>query len=113
MTTKSIVIVDRSRSIGFALRQCLADSHDTVHVFGSFRSALQMIEHKKIDAALVEFDTDKETTAFCEEARARGIPIVYASSPAERLDLQKYGFSASFTHLPHAPRLPIQYGRHS
>jgi DNA-binding NtrC family response regulator len=106
MTSKSIVVVDRGRVSGFALRNCLARAGDTAHIFSNFKSALKMIERKKIDSVVVEFDTDKETTAFCDAARALGVSVVFASSPIQPFDIRQYGFIASF------PRLPVQYCRH-
>lgn len=113
MSSKSIVVVDRSRSSGVAWRECLARSGDTAHILSNFHSALEMIERKKIDAVLVEFDTDKETIAFCGVVHDLGIPIVYASTPIAPFDPREYGFVASFPHLPSAPKLPVQYALHA
>jgi hypothetical protein len=71
-----------------------------------------MIARKRIDAVLVEFDTDKETTAFCTAAQALGVPVIFMSAPIHSLDVREYGFIASFPDLPHAPQLPVQYLRH-
>lgn len=109
MSSKSIVVVDSSRSLGVDLRERLAASEDKAHVFSNFTSALEMIGRKKIDAVLVEFDTDKETTAFCDAVHSFGIPIVFAPTPISRLDAREYGFVASFPHLPNMPKLPVQY----
>lgn len=112
MASKSFVVVDRSRARGFELRETVVKSGDTAHVFGKFAPALEMIARKRIDAVLVEFDTDKETTAFCTAAQALGVPVIFMSAPIHPLDVREYGFIASFPDLPHAPQLPVQYLRH-
>lgn len=109
MSAKSFVVVDRSRSCGVDLRSSVVKSGDTAHVFSKFGPALEMMKRKHIDAALVEFDTDKETTAFCSAAQALGVPVIYLSSPINPFELGEFGFVASFPELPNCPRLPVQY----
>ena len=109
MTAKSVVVVDRSRSSGVGICNCLAKTDDTAHVFNDFPGALQLMKRKKIDAVVVEFDTDKDTLEFCDAARSLGIPVIYSSAPIEPFDLRQYGFQVVFTELPHAPRMQIQY----
>jgi len=112
MASKSFVIVDRSRAYGVELRNSVVKSGDTAHIFAKFGPALEMIERKRIDAVLVEFDTDKETTAFCNAAHALGVPVIYLSPPVQPFDVREYGFVASFPGLPNAPQLPVQYIHH-
>ena len=83
MTAKSIVIVDPSRTSGVGLRNCLTRAGDTAHVFSNFASALKMVERKKVDAVVVDFDTDRETVTFCDAVRSLGVQVVYSSSPVQ------------------------------
>jgi DNA-binding response OmpR family regulator len=112
MMAKSFVVVDRSRTCGTHLRDSVIKSGDVAHVFSKFEPALEMIERKQIDAVLVEFDTDKETTTFCAAAQALGIPVVFLSTPVHPFDGRDYGFVASFPDLPNRPSLPVQYVHH-
>lgn len=80
MTSKSIVIVDPRSTSGVGLRNSLTRAGDTAHVFSNFPSALKMVERKKVDAVVVDFDTDKETVTFCDAVRSLGVAVVYSSS---------------------------------
>lgn len=111
MASKSFVVVDRTRSCGLELRDIVVKSGDTAHVFSGFSPALEMVERKHIDAVLVEFDTDKQTTAFCAAVQALGVPVIFLSAPFHPFDIREFGFVASFPDLPHAPNLPVQYMR--
>lgn len=106
---QSVVIVDRSGASGYRLRNCLLDSAATAHVFNSFAAALAMIQRKKIDAVVIEFNTDKATRDFCDVVKNLNVPVVFSSAPLEPLDLRQYGFQATFPNLPHAPNLRVQY----
>lgn len=112
MDRKSFVVVDRSRAYGFELRNSIVESGNSAHVFAKFGPALEMIERKHIDAVLVEFDTDKETSAFCDAVRTLGVPVIYLSAPIHPFDIREYGFIASFPGLPKAPQLSVQYVHH-
>jgi hypothetical protein len=109
MEQKSFVVVDRSRACGVELRNSVVRSGDTAHIFDKFGPALEMVRRKHIDAVLVEFDTDKETAAFCASVQALGVPVIYLSTPIHPFDVREYGFVASFPGLPTAPKLPVQY----
>jgi DNA-binding response OmpR family regulator len=109
--SRSIVIVDRSRSIGMQLREVLTGDRVTKHVFDRFVPALELISCKKVDTVVVEFAADRETIEFCEEMKRRHVPIVYSSAPASALDTRQYGFSVVFTDLPQLPTMHIQYRR--
>ncbi|HEX5432089.1 MAG TPA: hypothetical protein VFW83_08995, partial [Bryobacteraceae bacterium] len=57
--TQSFVIIDHSSGSGYCIRNALLGVGATVHVFRSCAAALTLIQHKKIDAVLVEFANDK------------------------------------------------------
>ena len=76
---KSILIVDRTRSCGCGLSNSLLATDATAHVFNSFAPALALLQTKKIDTVVVEFDVDAETQAFCDQVKALRIPIVYST----------------------------------
>lgn len=109
MASRSFVVVDRTRSRGFELRDIVVKSGATAHVFSGFSPALEMIERKHIDAVLVDFDTDKQTTAFCAAVQALDVPVIFLSAPFHSFDSREFGFVASFPDLPHAPKLAVQY----
>lgn len=109
MASKSFVVVDRSRSCGTELRNRVASIGDIAHVFAKFEPALEMVERKKIDAVLVEFDTDGDTKHFCDAVKAHGVPVIYLSTPIQPIDSRQYGFVASFPDLPNSPCLRVQY----
>lgn len=68
-----------ARSYGFCLRNSLAQQDVVVHVFHEFNAALTLMQRKKIDTVVLEFDNNPETTNFCNQATASKIPIVFAS----------------------------------
>jgi hypothetical protein len=107
--SKVILIVDASRSSGVQLRNSLASGEDTVHVVSSFAPALQLLQRKKIDTAVVEFSSDKATTNFCNAARELGVPVVYTSPPVGPFDLRQYGFEVAFPDLTGYPTMRVQY----
>ncbi len=106
---KCILIVDRSRTSGCRLRDCLLKSHTTAHVFDAYVPALSMLQRKKIDTVVVEFDADKATLDFCNAVKDLNVPMVYSSAPLEPFDLRQYGFGVTFPTLPHSPSLRVQY----
>src|SRR3569832_326014 len=103
MSSKSFVVVDRSMSCGVDLRDSVAKTGDTAHIFSKFGPALEMVKRKHIDAVLVEFDTDEETKSFCAAGRDYGVPVVFVSAPIHPFDTREYGFMASFPDLPNCP----------
>ncbi len=109
MTAKSIIVVDQSRIFGVDLRNSIAKAGDTAHVFSSFPPALQMLRCKKVDAVVVQFESDKATREFCSAAKELGVPVIYTSSPVGPLDPRQYGFEAAFIDLPHSPTLHVHY----
>lgn len=109
MASKSFVIVDRTRAAGLKVRDIVVKSGSTAHVFSRFPPALEMIKRKHIEGVLVEFDTDKQTTAFCAAVQKLGVPVIYLSAPSHPFDIREFGFVATFPELPHAPKLPVQY----
>ncbi|HVZ05813.1 hypothetical protein [Hyphomicrobium sp.] len=88
----SIVIVDRSFASGYGMREALLHAGNSVHVFSSYSAALTLLEHKKIDTVVVEFDNDRPTTEFCDAVRRLNIPIVYSAPPVSADDLRQFGF---------------------
>ncbi len=109
MTAKSIIVVDQSRIFGADLRNSIANAADIAHVFSSFPPALQMLKCKKVDAVVVQFDSDRATREFCNAAKERGVPVIYTSPPVGPLDPCQYGFEVAFTDLPHSPTLRVHY----
>jgi hypothetical protein len=109
MPAKSIIVVDRSRKFGVDLRNAIAKTGDNSHVFSSFPPALQMLKCKKVDAVVVQFDSDSSTREFCNAAKELGVPVIYTSSPVGPLDPRQYGFEAAFIDLPHSPTLHVRY----
>jgi DNA-binding response OmpR family regulator len=92
----TIIIIDRARSYGFRLRNSLAQRDVVVHVFHEFNAALTLMQRKKIDTVVLEFNASEETANFCNQAKASNIPVVFASGPVEAHDLRQYGFDPSF-----------------
>ena len=74
MSAKSIVVVDQSRIFGVDLRNSIAKTGDTAHVFSSFPPALQMLMRKKVDTVVVQFESDRATCAFCNAAKDSASP---------------------------------------
>ena len=109
MSAKSIVVVDQSRIFGVELWNSMAKTGDTVHVFSSFPPALQMLMRKKVDAVVVQFESDRATRAFCNAAKELGVPVIYTPSPVGPLDPRQYGFEIAFTDLPNSPTLRVHY----
>jgi precorrin-6x reductase len=109
MAAKSIVVVDQLRIFGVDLRNSIAKSGDTAHVFSSFRPALQMLKRKKVDAVVVQFDSGRATREFCNAAKELGVPVVYTSSPIGPLDPRQYSFEITFADLPNSPMLRVHY----
>jgi len=110
-TPKSVVIVDRSHSSGYRLRNSLLKSEVTAHVFDAFAPALALLKCKKIDTVVVEFDTDKATVDFCDAVRTLHIPLVYSSTPIEPHDLRQYGFDIMFPGLAYSPSMFVHYAQ--
>ncbi len=109
MSGKSIVVVDQSRMFGVDLRNSIAKTGDMAHVFSSFPPSLQILKIKKVDAVVVQFESDKVTRAFCNAAKALGVPVIYTPSPVGPLDPRQYGFDIAFTELPNSPTLRVHY----
>lgn len=106
---QAIIIVDRSRLYGISLRASLNKRQVCTHVFHNFAAALALLRSKKIDTVVVEFDGKPETAKFCEEARARDVPVVFSASPVKPKDLRQNGFHAEFQDVPGRPRMFVHY----
>jgi DNA-binding response OmpR family regulator len=107
-TPKSIIIVDRSRTHGYRLRNSLLETEFTAHVFNAFAPALALLQSKKIDTVVVEFDTDKPTVDFCEAVRGMGVPVVFSSGRVEPHDLRQYGFDIVSAAPAPSPDIVLQ-----
>jgi len=81
MNSPTVVIVDRSSHWGFNLRERLVSSGAHVHVVNSFASALRFARTKRIDAVVVEFDSDVNTIGFCKTLAELKIPYVFSPVP--------------------------------
>jgi two-component SAPR family response regulator len=92
---QSVLIVDRSHTSGYLLRNSLMRSDVVTHVFNAYAPALELLRRTKIETVVVEFTNDKETIEFCETVKAMHVPIVFASAPIKAKDLNLYGFVAS------------------
>ena len=78
-----VVIVDPKNYGGLALHSALTDTGAVAHVVHTFEAATRLIEGSHIDAAVVEFSTDKKTTAFLKALAERHIAVVYTSESPE------------------------------
>ena len=78
MKNTCIVIVDRYRTCGYRLRNRLLAREAKICVFHTFPPALELLKHKTVDAVVLDFGLDEETTAFCAAAKALRVPIVFA-----------------------------------
>ncbi len=77
----NVVIVDPDNYGGYELRSSFVGAGATTHVVRTLSAATQLVECKKIDAAIVEFSTDRETADFCNTLAELSIPCIYTSEP--------------------------------
>jgi hypothetical protein len=110
--TPSFVIVDRSSASAYHIRNSLLRTGADVHVFNSYSAALMLLQHKKIDSVIVEFDNDKPTADFCNLVRRLKIPIVYSATPAVPQDVRRYGFKINFSQRRESPTIFLPYRTH-
>lgn len=106
---RSFVIVDRSLASGYEMRNALLRTGASVHVFSSYSAALTLLERKKIDSVVVEFDNDKPTTDFCIAVRRLNIPVVYSAPPVAPDDLRQFGFRINFSQRRETPTIFLPY----
>ena len=109
--TQSFVIVDHSSGPGYGVRSALLGAGATVHVFRSCTAALMLMQHKKVDAVLVEFANDKPTADFCNAVRRLKVPIVFSTQPAHASDLRNFGFEIGFPARSDSPVIFVPYRR--
>lgn len=100
---KSIIIVDRSRSAGYSLRNSLQSQGVTAHVFNSYPAALALLDSKTIHTVFIEFEIDEATMAFYDAVKTTGVSIVFTPTAIEPDDLRQYGFDVRFP-APQPPR---------
>lgn len=84
--TPSILIVDRSQSCGWRLCRSLLASGAKIHVFHAFGPALKLLRTKRIDTAVIEFDSDEATLEFCREADACSVAVVFSPASSEKTE---------------------------
>jgi hypothetical protein len=107
--TQSFVIVDHSSGPGYGVRNALLGAGATVHVFRSCAAALMLVQHKKVDAVLIEFANDKPTADFCNAVRRLKVPIVFSTPPARASDLRNFGFEIGFPVRSDSPVIFVPY----
>lgn len=76
----SVVIVARPDGLGNKLRLALPWHEITSHVVESYPHALLLIKAKEVDAVVLRFDIDPDTTAFLHAAKELGIPVIFSGS---------------------------------
>jgi hypothetical protein len=111
LRAQSFVIVDHSSGPGYGVRNALLGVGATVHVFRSCAAALMLVQHKKVDAVLVEFANDKPTADFCNAVRRLKVPIVFSTPPAHASDLRNFGFEIGFPARSDSPVIFVPYQR--
>ena len=84
LNDRTILIVDRTNSLGVNLRNAFMKTGANTHVVGSFAAAAKLLESKRIDAVLVEFSTDSDTVAFCKTLSGRSVPCIFTCEPLPR-----------------------------
>ena len=73
----SVLIIDRSQTWGSDLRTRLATLDVHIQVVSTQTAALKFARNKRIDVAVLEFDTDSWTKDVCAGLKSCGSPFVY------------------------------------
>ena len=109
-SAQSFVMIDRNGS-GFRLWKSLGQTGAKVHVFNTYAGALMLLQHKTVDAVMVEFSNDKPTADFCNAVRRLKIPIVFSPAPPVPHDVRQFGFEIGFARRSESPTIFVPYHR--